>query len=119
MTLKEKIDALNGDHGLLFDEDMDEGCINFYYREMVENDQDLIDADDYAMLNSILRYDIGRETARELSRELWEQDVDTMELDSDLKSKILIQKAAERCGIKLDWSKWIRGALDAFEYFPE
>lgn len=102
-----KAEELSNYYGTDF-ENNDSKCIDFYYRCM-KNDMDLIDADEYATLNTLFGYDIGADVAGKISGALWERDIEVLELMDNKDSKLLIEEVSENIGIELDYSKWRTG----------
>lgn len=115
MTLQEKRKMLMKEYGTDFMPD-DEKGIDFYYR-CKKAGLDLINADEYAVLNTLLGYDVGLSASAQINYWLWEHDIETLELGCDNKSKKLIRQAAKERGIKLDFSKWLSKPYETYSYF--
>ena len=120
LTLREMAEAINKKTGSrMFVSEMGEECLDFYYQKVVVEGWDLIDADEMAQLNTIMGYNLDMETVSKLRTDLWEHDIDVMELNRNEKDRKLIEESAERCKIKLDWSKWKNEPIKVYEYFQE
>lgn len=118
LTLREMAEAINKKTGSrMFVSEMEEECLDFYYQKVVVEGWDLIDADEMAQLNTIMGYNLDMETVSKLRTDLWEHDIDVMELNRNEKDRKLIEESAERCKIKLDWSKWKGEPFEEYEYF--
>lgn len=118
LTLREMAEAINKKTGSrMFVSEMEEECLDFYYQKVVVEGWDLIDADEMAQLNTIMGYNLDMETVSKLRTDLWEHDIDVMELNRNEKDRKLIEESAERRGIKLDWSKWKGEPFEEYEYF--
>lgn len=118
MTLTEQAAAINkrtGSH--MFTEEMGNKCLNFYYKQVVVDGWDLIDADERAHLNTIMGYKLRRQTADALRIELWKRGVEILELNRNQHDRDTIEKVARSLKIKLDWSKWRDEPYEEYEYF--
>lgn len=118
MSLQEKVEFLNKKTGSSFTESEGEKCINFYY-SLISDGWDLIDVDEYAMLNTLLGYDIGKENAAKINRDLWEHNIETLELDTTEEVKDIIRESAVRCEIQLDFTRWRQEPIECYEYYQE
>ena len=76
IAIEEKRRKLSEYYGMDTSWDND-SFINFYYRCM-KSDLDLLDADEYATLNTLLNYDIGMENALLINSDLWKRDIETL-----------------------------------------
>jgi len=118
LTLREMAEAINKKTGSrMFSEEMGKPCLEFYYKKIIVDGSDLIDADEIAQLNTIMGYNLDMETVSKLRTDLWEHDIDVMELNRNEKDRKLIEESAERREIKLDWSKWKSEPFEEYEYF--
>lgn len=118
LTLREIAEAINKKTGSrMFSEEMGKPCLEFYYKKIIVDGWDLIDADEMAHLNTIMGYNLDMETVSKLRTDLWEHNIDVMELNRNEKDRKLIEESAERRGIKLDWSKWKGEPFEEYEYF--
>lgn len=118
LTLREMAEAINKKTGSrMFCEEMGKHCLEFYYKKIIVDGWDLIDADEMAQLNTIMGYKLKTQTANALRTDLWEHNIDVLELDRNEKDRKLIEESAERRGIKLDWSKWKGEPFEEYEYF--
>ena len=118
LTLREMAEAINKKTGSrMFSEEMGKPCLEFYYKKIIVDGWDLIDADEIAQLNTIMGYNLDMETVSKLRTDLWEHDIDVMELNRNEKDRKLIEESAERRVIKLDWSKWKSEPFEEYEYF--
>lgn len=78
----------------------------FYYNQLA-NGMDVSDADRYANLNTILGYDIGRETFQTIDMWVYEHGYDLLDfIGSDDDKEILQQATKETKMEDLDYSKW-------------
>lgn len=79
----------------------------FYYNQNRINNLDLCDADRYAILNTIMGYDIGFEAFRNIDSYVWtELDFDLLEITGSIDDKKIIKKASNATNTNLDFSKW-------------
>ena len=118
LTLREMAEAINKKTGSrMFSEEMGKPCLEFYYKKVIVDGWDLIDADEMAQLNTIMGYNLDMETVSKLRTDLWEHDIDVMELNRNEKDRKLIEESAERCKSQLDWSKWKNEPFEEYEYF--
>lgn len=86
--------------------DGEEG-IDFYYKAMHDHDMGLYDADDYAWLNTLLRYDIGAERALSIIRWYYENLDATVQDMVDHDQKETLKNICEsELGLNLDFSHW-------------
>lgn len=120
LTLQEMAEAINKKTGSrMFSDEMGKPCLEFYYKKIIVDGWNLIDADEMAQLNTIMGYNLDMETVSKLRTDLWEHDIDVMELNRNEKDRKLIEESAKRCGIELDWSKWNKEPIKVYEYFQE
>ena len=103
----------------MFSEEMGKPCLEFYYKKIIVDGWNLIDADEMTHLNTIMGYNLDMETVSKLRTDLWEHNIDVLELNRNEKDRKLIEESAERCEIKLDWSKWKNEPIEVYEYFQE
>lgn len=96
----------------------DSAGVNLYYRCMVKG-MSLLDADEYAALNTLLGYDIGMKNAEIINDNLWKHGIEPLELDGNDISKKYVEKAAEEVRIAVDFSNWRTKPLVVYEYFDE
>ena len=79
----------------------------FYYNQNRVNNLDLCDADRYAILNTIMGYDVGFEAFRNIDGYVWtELDFDLLEITGSDEDKEIIKKASNATNTNLDFSKW-------------
>ena len=103
LTLREMVEALNKKAGSnMFCEKMGNLCLEFYYGKVIIDGWSLIDAD---------------EMVNKLRTDLWEHDIEVLELNRNAEDRKLIEESAERCGAKLDWMKWKEEPLEEYKYF--
>lgn len=120
LTLRKMAEAINKKTGSrMFSEEMGKPCLEFYYKKIIVDGWNLIDADEMAHLNTIMGYNLDMETVSKLRTDLWEHDIDVLELNRNEKDRKLIEESAARCEIKLDWSKWKNEPIEVYEYFQE
>lgn len=118
LTLQEMAEAINKKTGSrMFSEKMGKLCLEFYYKKIIVDGWDLIDADEMAHLNTIMGYKLKTQTVNALRTDLWEHNIEVLELNRNEKDRKLIEESAERRGVKLDWSKWKGEPFDEYEYF--
>lgn len=91
---------------------------SFYYRCM-KADMDFADADRYAILNTLLNYDIGMENARAIDCWIYEHDKEIYELNNSEKSKQLVMLAVEDLGLKIDFNEWIKEDYTHYNFFED
>ena len=116
MVTREMKDAVN--RYMQYDEDWltDEGYA-FYHRCLFEHKLSLLDADEYAMLNTLIGYDIGVDNAMKISNYLWERDIETLELSVLEEDKQNVKEAIEALHLNVDLSNWKNDELEAYEYY--
>ena len=115
---REMKDAVN--RRLQYSEDyLDDAGYAFYYRCLYEEYISLLDADDYAVLNTLIGYDIGLSAAMDITGYLWENEIDTKELVNSDEDKELIIKAITDLQLDINLDKWGNNPLDGFVYFEE
>lgn len=78
----------------------------FYYNQNRINNLDLCDADRYAILNTIMGYDVGINAFREIDSYVWNHDNDLLEFTGDDYDKAMVQAISESANLNLDFSKW-------------
>ena len=79
----------------------------FYYNQHRINNLDLCDADRYAILNTIMGYDVGFEAFRNIDGYVWNEfDFDLLEITGSDEDKEIIKKASNKTNSNLDFSKW-------------
>lgn len=88
----------------------------FYYQCLFVDGMSLLDADEYAILNTIIGYDIGKENAMAIISNLWEDEIAVMELTGTDEDKDFVKKAIEALQIDVDLSKW-SAIGDGYEYY--
>lgn len=116
MKKSKKTNALKKYYGIDFDAS-ETGIVDFYYQCM-EHGISLHDADEYAILNTLMGYDIGWNSSRLIINELYENDVwSVTELTADEGSKKMVEDAAKKSGLVLDFSKWKKDALEEFTFY--
>ena len=85
----------------------DQEGIIFYYRAMHDYDMGVMDADDYAWLNTLFRYDIGAERALDIIRWYYEKEdatvMDSVSIDTKETLKTICE---DELGLHLDFSHW-------------
>lgn len=97
-------------------EDMEDAFFRFYDRCRLA-EMHYADADRYAILNTLLGYDVGMETARKIDGWLYEHDIDGYELDADAESKEVLMDAARDCDLDLDFSNWATEPIKNYTFF--
>ena len=94
----------------------DEDGVEFYYTAMHDHGFGLYDTDDYAWLNTILRYDIGVEAASAIINWCFD-NYDTSVQDAfDVNAKEELIAACDEMGLEIDFSHWLEEDPGAYEY---
>lgn len=93
---------------------MDDDCYEFFYKAMHDLGIEFTDADRWAWLNTLFRYEISDSAANEINNWLYENGQDALELDS--KSKSTLEMICVELGIKLDFSKFVLETPKAIRY---
>lgn len=116
MITREMKDDVN--RRMQYDDDYlsDEGY-EFYHRCLFEHKLHLIDADEYAILNTLIGYDIGVDDAMKITAYLWEHDIERLELTGNDEDKAEVQKAIDALGLDISLDKWRYGKIDGFVYY--
>lgn len=94
----------------------DEDGVEFYYTAMHDYNMGLCDADDYAWLNTLLRYDIGADEALEIIDWFYVNEDITVQDAIDVNSKEELMAVCEELGLKIDFSHWLEEDPVAYEY---
>jgi hypothetical protein len=87
-----------------------------FYGRCMDNDLDIADADRYAILNTLIGYDIGIENALNIINYLWEKDIDVYDLSCDKDNKKCVQEAIKSLCINIDMSNWKDVSFTHYEY---
>lgn len=98
---------------------LDDAGYAFYHRCLFQHNMSLIDADEYALLNTLIGYDIGLDNAMNIGTYLWEHDIETLELNVDEESKQLVENAVDALCLNVDLSQWRNEKFEAYEYYEE
>lgn len=98
--------------------DFPDELYSFYYRCM-KADMSIGDADRYAILNTLLNYDIGMENARAIDCWMYERDEEIYELNNSENSKQLVMLAVEDLGLNIDFSGWIKEDYTHYNFFED
>ena len=88
---------------------------SFYYNLMQQN-MHPADADRYANLNTILGYDVGKDIFTAIDGYVWEHDYDLLELSGSKEEKKILEDAAEKLQMSLDFSKWKNLSGQQYDY---
>ena len=95
----------------------DEDIINFYYMATHDHGMSLCDADDYAWLNTLFRYDIGADRAKMIIRWYYEkEDVSVQDAVSFAQKEALEHICTSELGLHLDFSHWPDTEPKAIQY---
>lgn len=115
MTMKEKMEWLTKEIGFV---PVDDGCgVNFYYKAMHDYGMNLCDADDWAWLNTLFRYDIGAERALAITTWYYENEDCTASEAVDVTQKETLRNICEwELGYHLDFSHWPDKEPEALQY---
>jgi len=97
-------------------DDYPDDFYSFYYR-CLEADMDYADADRYAILNTLLNYDIGMDNARAIDGWMYEHDEEIYELGVDEDSKALVMKSVEELKLNINFSNWITEDYKHYKFF--
>ena len=115
--MENKITWLTIEFGREFTEWMDKDAVNHYYISCHDYDMGVTDADDYAWLNTLLRYDIGAERALEIIRWYYENLCSTVQDAVDINQKENLKVICEfELGLNLDFSHWPKTEPQYLEY---
>ena len=118
MVTREMKDAVN--HATQCDEDyLPDAGYAFYHRCLFDHKLCLIDADEYAILNTLIGYDIGVDSALAIAGYLWAHDIERLELTGNDKDKAEVQKAIDVLGLDIKLDKWRYGKVECYEYYEE
>ena len=95
----------------------DYDAINHYYTVMHDFDMGMMDADDYAWLNTLFHYDIGAERALDIIRWYYENE-DTTVMDAvGINQKETLKNICEmELDLHLDFSHWPNEEPMCLEY---
>ena len=116
MVTREMKDAVN--RCMQYDEDwLDDKGYAFYYRCLFNYKMSLLDADEYATLNTLIGYDIGVDNAMKISAYLWEHEIETLELPEYEESKQDVKAAVEALHLDVDLSNWKSDKFEGYEYY--
>lgn len=116
MVTREMKDAVN--RCMQYDEDwLDDEEYAFYYRCLINNKMSLLDADEYATLNTLIGYDIGVDNAMKISAYLWDREIETLELPEYEESKQDVKAAIETLRLNVDLSNWKNDKFEGYEYY--
>lgn len=88
---------------------------SFYYNLMQQN-MHPADADRYANLITILGYDVGKDIFTAIDGYVWEHDYDFLELSGSKEDKKILEDAAEKLQMSLDFSKWKNLSGQQYDY---
>lgn len=88
---------------------------SFYYNLKQQN-MHPADADRYANLNTILGYDVGKDIFTAIDGYVWEHDYDLLELSGSKEDKKILEDAAEKLQMSLDFSKWKNLSGQQYDY---
>lgn len=99
-----------------YEEDwLDDAGYAFYYRCMEH--MSLLDADEYAQLNTLIGYDIGLDAAKKISSFLCEKDIDVMDMNSGDEDREEVRKAVEALGLDIRLDKWLERPMTGYAYY--
>ena len=112
MTVEQKADWIENEIGFIPVDK--EAAVEFYYKAMHDYDMALMDADDYAWLNTLFRYDIGADRALEIIKWFYEQTV--VDAVSVNQKETLENICRFELGLHLDFSHWPDKEPKIFEY---
>ena len=89
---------------------------SFYYRCMMAG-MHCADADRYAILNTLLNYDIGMDNARAIDSWMYEHDEEIYELNNGEDSKALIMQAIAELELNVSSDNWIKEDYKFYKFF--
>ena len=88
-----------------------------YYKACHDYNMGMSDADDYAWLNTLFRYDIGAERALDIIRWYYENYDSTLQDSITVNSRETLKSICEmELGLNLDFSHWPKTEPKCFEY---
>lgn len=110
--IREKVNSYLQCEDVTYEDDL----YAFYYRCM-ENGMDYADADRYAILNTLLNYDIGMENAERIDSWMYLHDDEIYELGIDEDSKKRVELAVKELGLDIDFGGWITEDYKTYKFF--
>lgn len=97
---------------------MEEDGFFLFYHRCLKADMDVADADRYAILNTLIGYDIGMENASNIDTWMYEHDYEIYELNAtDEKDKAIVALAVAELGLNVDLSNWRNEEFAVYSYF--
>jgi hypothetical protein len=96
----------------------DEGYA-FYYHCMFTHNLSSFDADEYAMLNTLIGYDIGVDAAMKISSYLYERDISILDLSENEEDERVVQEAIDALQLNIALDKWSYTKIPYYEYHFE
>ena len=116
MVTREMKDAVN--RYMQYDKDwLEDKGYAFYYRCLFNYKMSLLDADEYATLNTLIGYDIGVDNAMKISAYLWDREIETLELPEYEESKQDVKAAVEALHLDVDLLNWKSDKFEGYEYY--
>lgn len=97
-------------------------AMEFYIKGLVENTDSIFDIDRHAHLNTLFGYDIGFNAAMQITRWLYDPDLnkediefDTMELN--IEDRGIMEKCNKETNLGLSFDKWRMEDFECYEYY--
>ena len=117
-TYEEKLNWLTRMFGHSFTDQIDDNreAIDHYYKATHDYDMGITDADDWAWLNTLFRYDIGADHANGIIEWFYENEEATVMDCVNVDEKKLLQNICETLGFHLDFSHWPDKEPKALEF---
>lgn len=118
MSYEEKLNWLTRMFGHSFTDQIDDNreAIDHYYKATHDYDMGITDADDWAWLNTLFRYDIGADHALGIIDWCYENEEATVMDCVNVDEKELLQNICETLGFHLDFSHWPDKEPKALEF---
>ena len=124
-TFEEKLNWLTYTFGHSFTDQIDDNpeAINHYYKATRDYDMGISDADDWAWLNTLIRYDIGAYHASGIIDWLYTNEDATVMDVINVNSRDKLEDICRELGYHLNFNHWVEkepGALEfGFKEYPE
>ena len=94
----------------------DDAGIEFYYKAIHDYDFGLIDADDYAWLNTLLQYDIGADNAFQIIYWYYKNFDSTVQESIHANNRSELEMVCSELEIYLNFSNWVEEEPKWFKY---
>lgn len=90
-----------------------------FYHKCMKRGMHYADADRYAILNTLIGYDIGAEAASIIDSWMYEHDEEIYELTSCEKDKQLVMTAAAEHNLNIDFTNWLKEDYEEYKFFNQ